>query len=111
MGRPLHAAIELRVPKEELVDRLTKRAAQSSRSDDTDTVIRRRLNAYGESIRGVLSYYSQAGILITVDGTGDVDTVTSRLRTQIVQMLADREADLTAGSRLTGHDGPREGPS
>jgi adenylate kinase len=101
-GRPLHAAIELRVPYGELVDRLAKRAAQSSRSDDTDNVIRHRLDAYGRSIQDVLAYYSQAGILVTVDGTADVDTVTSRLRNEIDHVLADRELSDAPGGRFDG---------
>ena len=90
-GRPLHAAVELRVPRAELVTRLAMRAVQSSRSDDTERVIGHRLDAYREGIREVLDYYSHAGILLTVDGAGEVDTVTSRLRIRIDQVLADSE--------------------
>ena len=100
VGRPLHGAVELRVPDGELVTRLATRAAQSSRSDDTQGVIRHRLDAYGEGIQEVLAYYSQTGILITVDGTGDVDTVTSRLRARIDQALADSEPPDALVNRL-----------
>jgi adenylate kinase len=81
---------------------LALRAAQSSRSDDTDTLIRHRLNTYGQKIQDVLAYYSQAGILITVDGSGDVETVTSRLRNEIDQMLADRELSDAPASSANG---------
>jgi adenylate kinase len=102
VGRPLHAAAELRVPYGELVARLALRAAQSSRSDDTDNVIRRRLDSYGQSIQEVLAYYSKAGILITVDGAGDVDTVTLHLRMEIDRVLADGAISDAPVNRIDG---------
>jgi hypothetical protein len=40
--------------------------------------------------------------LITVDGSGDVDTVTSRLRIQIDQVLADSERPNAPANHLDG---------
>jgi adenylate kinase len=102
VGRPLQAAVELRVPHGELVTRLERRAGQASRSDDTQGVIRHRLHGYREGIKEVLAYYSQVGILITVDGSGAVDAVTSRLRIQIDQVLADSELPDAPANRLDG---------
>lgn len=87
-GLPLHAAIELQVPRQELVNRLTRRAAHSSRSDDTRETILHRLDVYDRDAHDLLGYYRRRGILITVDGTGPIDAVTERIRLQLDQVLA-----------------------
>jgi adenylate kinase len=86
-GRPLLAAIELQVPHEELVARLTRRAAHSSRPDDTEDVIRHRLIDYGLETQPVVDYYRQRGLLITIDGTGEIQAVTDRIRAQLDALL------------------------
>jgi adenylate kinase len=86
-GRPLHAAIELQVPREELVDRIRRRAAQSGRSDDTIRTVLYRLEVYEREANELLKFYRQRGILVAVDGTGEVDAVTRRIQTQLDRVL------------------------
>jgi adenylate kinase len=69
----LDAVIQLAVPEDVVVGRLLSRG----RSDDTEEVIRRRQQVYLSETAPLLDYYS--GILITVDGVGDVDEVSSRV--------------------------------
>ncbi|WP_167174895.1 adenylate kinase [Saccharomonospora amisosensis] len=69
----LDAVIELQVPEDVLVDRLLARG----RTDDTEDVIRRRQQVYRSETAPLLQYYS--GILVTVDGVGDVDQVSARV--------------------------------
>jgi adenylate kinase len=87
-GLPLDAAIELQVPHEKLVDRIRERAVDSPRSDDMLTTVLHRIDDYDREADELLGFYRQRGILVTVDGTGDVDVVTARIRAQLDRMLA-----------------------
>jgi adenylate kinase len=49
------------------------------REDDTATAIKRRLDLYAERTEPLVAYYMAQDRLAPVDGTGDLDTVTSRL--------------------------------
>jgi adenylate kinase len=75
----LDRVVELRVQIDEVVDRLVKRAADQGRSDDTEEVIRRRLEVYGEQTAPLIAAYAERGILVEVDGMGSVDDVTARI--------------------------------
>ena len=75
-GTPLDAVVELHVPEEELLDRLSHRG----RVDDTPKIIRQRLIDYHEETEPLLEYYGRKGLLKTVDGSGSVDEVQSRIR-------------------------------
>ena len=78
--RTFHAVISLHVPEDELVRRLLERGRSSGRTDDTDATIRHRLAVYHQSTQPLLDFYRDRGVLIEVDGTGDVDVVTRRVR-------------------------------
>lgn len=71
-GHALDAVLEFQVPEEELVKRLLARG----RSDDTEDVIRRRLEIYRSETAPLLDYYRD--MLIPVPAVGDVDEVTRR---------------------------------
>ncbi len=71
--------LELTVDLDEVVQRLVKRAAEQGRADDTEDVIRRRLEVYAEQTAPLTSLYSSRGLLARVDGMGSVDEVTDRL--------------------------------
>jgi adenylate kinase len=72
-GHALNAVVEFRVPGEELVRRLLARG----RADDTEDVIRNRLQVYRQETAPLLDYYRD--ILVTIDAVGDVDDVTARV--------------------------------
>jgi adenylate kinase len=75
--RPLDAAVELVVPDGTLAARLSLRAHEERRSDDTPDVFIRRLRAYHEEAERLREHY--AGRLVQVEGTGDEDDVFRRL--------------------------------
>ena len=75
----LDNVVELEVQIDEVVDRLVKRAAAQGRSDDTEAVIRRRLEVYFEQTAPLIARYEAQDLLIRVDGLGDVDVVTARI--------------------------------
>ena len=78
-GQALDAAVELTADPEEVVSRLLGRAQVEGRTDDTEPVIRRRLEIYSEQTEPLTRLYADRGVLVQVDGMGDVDSVTDRL--------------------------------
>lgn len=78
-GLAVDRAVELTVDVDEVVTRLVKRAQEQGRADDTEDVIRRRLEVYAEQTAPLTAVYESRGILVRVDGMGAVDEVTARL--------------------------------
>jgi adenylate kinase len=78
-GRGLDAVVELVADHAEVVDRLLKRAQTQGRLDDTEAVIRRRLEVYTEQTAPLARVYGERGLLIDVDGTGEIDEVSRRI--------------------------------
>jgi adenylate kinase len=78
-GHQLDAVVVLTVDSEAIVARLLKRAQTEGRADDTEEVIRRRLEVYAEQTAPLLSVYRDRGLLFEVDGLGEVDQVTGRI--------------------------------
>ncbi len=77
-GKRLAAVVHLALDEEELVQRLLQRAREQGRSDDTATVIRRRLELYQEETLPVVTAYAERGIVVEVDGGGDRAAITER---------------------------------
>jgi adenylate kinase len=78
-GKHLDKVIELTADTDEVVARLLKRASEQGRSDDTEEVIRRRLEVYAEQTAPLTQLYKSRGVLVNVDGLGAVDDVTARI--------------------------------
>ena len=78
-GHALDAVVVLTVDADEIVQRLLQRAQVEGRADDTEDVIRRRQELYTEQTEPLIDVYRNRGILIEVDGMGEVDDVTSRI--------------------------------
>ena len=78
-GRRIDLAVELVVDPQVVVERLTRRAQIEGRADDTEDVIRHRLDVYAEQTAPISRVYAARGVLVQVDGLGDVDDVTARL--------------------------------
>lgn len=72
---PVTLVISLDVHDEELINRLVKRGLESGRTDDTEDVIRQRLNVYNNQTKPLLDYYSGKKILRTVHGIGSIDKI------------------------------------
>jgi len=79
LGNRLDGVIELVVDAEEVIQRLLKRAETSGRADDTEEVIRHRQEVYTAETKPLLEVYGSRGIVIEVDGMGDVDVVAQRI--------------------------------
>ncbi|MEJ2578474.1 MAG: adenylate kinase [Kineosporiaceae bacterium] len=78
-GTALDVVLELTVDSTEVIARLLRRAQIENRADDTEDVIRHRQEVYLAQTAPLTQVYSERGLLIQVDGLGDIDTVTDRL--------------------------------
>jgi adenylate kinase len=78
-GTSLDAVVELTADTDEVVARLLQRATEQGRADDTEVVIRRRLEVYAEQTAPLTDIYAQRGLLTQVDGMGSIESVTERL--------------------------------
>lgn len=78
-GTALDRVVELTVDLDEVVERLHKRAAEQGRSDDTEEVLRHRLEVYFDQTAPLIAAYEAQGLLVKVDGMGAVDEVTGRV--------------------------------
>ncbi|GAA5155136.1 adenylate kinase [Nocardioides marinquilinus] len=78
-GHKLDAAVVLVVDADELVARLLQRAQTEGRADDTEEVIRRRQEIYADQTAPLIETYRGRGVLVEVDGMGEVDEVTQRI--------------------------------
>jgi len=115
-NRKIDATIEVRVPDEYLVERITGRFTCAKcgtgyhdkfsrpkvdgvcdkcgsrefvrRPDDNETAVRTRLDAYHRQTRPLLPYYERQGILHVVDGTLPIAEVTRRIREVVAQAAA-----------------------
>ena len=84
-GHPLDAVLELTVDEDAVVDRLLKRAAVEGRADDTEEVIRERQAIYRRETAPLAAFYADHGLLVQVDGMGEVDEVTDRVIASLPQ--------------------------
>lgn len=109
-GDNLDAVIEIQVPRDKLVSRLSGRrvcpvcgtiyhieadppetagrcdrdgAELIQRDDDTPDAIRRRLNIYDELTEPLLAYYDEQNVLHRVDGNQDIALVTRAILAEI----------------------------
>ena len=78
-GHKLDAVVVLTVDQDELVGRLLQRAKTEGRADDTEDVIRRRQEVYADQTEPLIDVYRDRGLLIEVDGLGEIEEVTNRI--------------------------------
>ena len=75
LGMTATVVVQLRADDKELTRRLLARAALEHRADDTEQVIRHRLELYQQVTRPILAWFSRRGILVSVDAMRPVDDV------------------------------------
>jgi adenylate kinase len=78
-GHRLDAVVVLTVDQDAIVRRLLHRAETEGRADDTEAVIRRRQEVYRDQTAPLIDVYRGRGLLIEVDGLGEVSEVTQRI--------------------------------
>ncbi len=99
--KPIDVVLNLEVPDEELVERISGRlmckcgasyhrafnppkkdnvcdicgSEVYQRADDKEEAVQNRLNVYKKQTQPLINYYEKQGIQVTLDGTGDIDEV------------------------------------
>ena len=65
VGRSIHVVFEFQVPnRQQLIDRMLKRAAEENRPDDTPEVIAKRLETYHAETEPIVEHYRLTGRLV-----------------------------------------------
>ena len=73
-------AVNLDVPDEILIPRLLCRGRQ----DDTEAIVRTRLQVYRDQTAPLIDFYQNRQHLVSVNGNADVEDVTQRLKSAIL---------------------------
>jgi len=84
-GQQLDAVILLRADTDAVVARLRKRAIEQGRADDTEEAIRHRQDVYARETAPLLPVFRDRGLLIEVDGLGEIDEVSDRIAAGLAQ--------------------------
>ena len=86
-GLKVDIMVDIHVPEEELVQRILLRGKDSGRADDaSEEVIRGRLDVYRQQTAVVSDYYAARGKYASVNGTGSMEEVFSRI-TDVIDQL------------------------
>ncbi len=87
IGRRLDVIFELQLGNEEtLIQRMTKRAAEEGRTDDTPEAMRKRLDTYYEQTQPLVEHYrSRTGRLVGIHADRTVDQVFTEIQAALEQ--------------------------
>jgi len=75
----LDVVVQLTADAEELLRRLSGRAQEQGRSDDTPDVIKRRLDVYEKQTAPLIDIYASRSLVAKVNGLGEIGDVTNRI--------------------------------
>jgi adenylate kinase len=78
-GQRIDLVLKLRVPREDLIARLSARAKLEGRADDSVEGIQRRLEIYQTRTEPVLSFYHELKIVREIDGSKAAGEVFSEI--------------------------------
>ncbi|SDG79710.1 adenylate kinase [Pelagibacterium luteolum] len=84
-GLHLDAVVEIKADPDTLVSRVINRAKESggARADDNEEVLRKRLDVYKEQTAPLVTFYTEQGLLKSVDGMAPIDEVTAAIKAAI----------------------------
>ncbi|TWX38644.1 adenylate kinase [Frigoribacterium sp. ACAM 257] len=83
-GEALAAVVQLVADRDEIVERLRRRALDQGRSDDTEEAIRHRQDVYLRETAPLIETYRDRSLLVEVDGLGTIDEVAARIDDALV---------------------------
>jgi len=63
------------------------------RDDDKPETVRARLKVYHQQTAPLIDYYRQAGLLVEVDGAGDIETVSAALLDAVRSLASQRKGE------------------
>lgn len=84
IGQRSDCAINLDVADEVLISRLLNRGRQ----DDSEEVVRNRLQVYREQTAPLIDFYQSRSHLVSINGDADIGDVTDRIQDAIHQRVA-----------------------
>jgi adenylate kinase len=86
-GTSLSAVISMVAQTDELVSRLLRRGHTEGRDDDNAETIRHRMDLYHAATDPLLDDYRDRGLLVEVDGLGEIDEVAERITEALDEKL------------------------
>lgn len=75
----LDKAILLQVSDDEIIKRIAGRAAAEGRADDTEDVVRNRLDVYNKQTKPIESFYREESILTAIQGEDTMENVFQKI--------------------------------
>jgi adenylate kinase len=75
LGQPVDDALQIDVNEEQVIARISGRAAAEGRMDDNEAVVRNRMKVYAEQTAPVIAFYARKGILTRILGEGSIEEV------------------------------------
>lgn len=78
-GQRISKVLQLDVTEEEIKGRIAKRQQMSGRADDAAEKLIKRIDEYFTKTIHVLPYYVEQGKVTTVNGIGEIDSITELL--------------------------------
>jgi adenylate kinase len=81
MNQSYDYVVNLEVPEAELLDRLLNRAQVQGRVDDTEEVIKNRLQEYHSKTKPLLDFYGVD--VVYIDGTSSLEAVTKNIESKL----------------------------
>lgn len=79
LGVNLDVVVFLDVDDEEVVQRIMKRQELENRQDDTEDVLRNRLNVYRDQTSPLGEFYNNKAILKKINGIGSVEDISEKI--------------------------------
>jgi len=80
---PITLVLALEVPAEELTKRILHRAVSSGRADDTEEIIKKRIEEYASKTEIVAAHYDALNKVERIKGQGTVEEIFAKLATEI----------------------------
>jgi len=95
-GQSLDGVIQLVADTDEVVTRLRKRAVEQGRMDDSEEAIRHRQDVFARETAPLVAAYRDKGLLVEVDGIGEIDEVEGRITRALAAHGIQRPGAVTA---------------
>jgi len=84
---PINLVLALEVGPEELTKRILHRAESSGRTDDTEEVIKKRIEEYRSKTEIVAAHYDASGKVERIKGDGTVEEIFRKLANEIEKFI------------------------
>jgi adenylate kinase len=91
LDRPLDVVLDLQVPDEVCLERLTGRAREEGRNDDSPEAIAKRLEIFHRETEPLIGYYLPRGIVVGIHGDRSRDEVWAEI-VDALERVAERAA-------------------